>query len=75
MSLRHQWRISDPSDIEHDDNKTREMLGIFGEDHKRFKKNIGSRNFGEECFEFDMSLNNLKRFEKGWNWEEFIGKV
>ena len=75
MSLRHQWRISDPSDIENDDNKTREMLGIFGKDHKRFKKNISSRNFGEECFEFDMSLNNLKRFEKGWNWEDFIGKV
>jgi|DEB0MinimDraft_4_1074332.scaffolds.fasta_scaffold13471_2 hypothetical protein len=75
MSLRHQWRIADPSNIENDINKTKEMLGIFGKDHQRFKKNIDSRNFGEECFEFDMSLNNIKRFEQGWKWEDFVGQV
>ena len=75
MSLRHQWRIADPSNIENDERLTREMVGDFGHDHQRFKKNIGSRNFGEECFEFDMSLNNIKLFERGWNWQDFIGQV
>ena len=74
MSLRHQWDICDPIHIENDD-QIKEMLGIFGQDHKRFKKNIDSRNFGEEIFEFDMASNRIKRFEKGWKWEDFIGCV
>ena len=45
----------------------KEMCGIFGYDHLRFKQSIDSRNFGEECFEFDMASNNIKRFERGWN--------
>ncbi len=74
MSLRQQWNIADPSMVE-DDNQVLSMCGIFGEDHTRFKSNIEARNFGEEVFEFDMELNGIKRFEKGWNWEDFRGSV
>ena len=74
MSLRQQWNIADPSMVE-DDNQVLSMCGIFGEDHTRFKSNIEARNFGEEVFEFDMDLNGIKRFEKGWNWEDFRGSV
>ena len=73
-SLRHLWNIPNPSEITKEgDNK--EMCGIFGYDHLRFKQSIDSRNFGEECFEFDMASNNIKRFERGWEWEDFKGSI
>lgn len=73
-SLRHLWNIPNPNEIQKDQD-IKAMCGIFGQDHERFKANIDSRNFGEECFEFDMASNNIKRFEKGWNWEDFKGSV
>ena len=73
-ALRQFWAIPDPIDI-HRDDQIKEMLGIFGKDHERFKANIDSRNFGEELFEFDMASNRIKRFEKGWEWEDFKGCV
>ena len=73
-SLRHLWNVANPSDITRDSD-IQAMCGIFGEDHTRFKANIDSRNFGEECFEFDMASNNIKRFQQGWNWEDFKGSV
>ena len=73
-SLRHLWNIPDPIDI-YKDSQIKAMLGIFGKDHERFKANIDSRNFGEELFEFDMASNRIKRFEKGWEWEDFKGCV
>ena len=73
-ALRQYWAIPDPIDI-HRDDQIKAMLGIFGKDHERFKANIDSRNFGEELFEFDMASNRIKRFERGWEWEDFKGCV
>ena len=73
-ALRHLWNIPDPIDI-FKDSQIKAMLGIFGKDHERFKANIDSRNFGEELFEFDMASNRIKRFERGWEWEDFKGCV
>ena len=73
-ALRHLWNIPDPIDI-YKDSQIKAMLGIFGKDHERFKANIDSRNFGEELFEFDMASNRIKRFERGWEWEDFKGCV
>ena len=67
-SLRHLWNIPNPSEITKEGD-IKEMCGIFGYDHLRFKQSIDSRNFGEECFEFDMASNNIKRFERGWEWD------
>tara|TARA_Y100000389_G_scaffold39478_1_gene33907 strand:+ start:898 stop:1704 length:807 start_codon:yes stop_codon:yes gene_type:complete len=74
MSLRHLWRIADPSYVS-SESQTKAMLGIFGKDHERFRANIDMRNFGEEIFEFDMITNQIKRFERGWEWQDFKGSV
>ena len=38
-------------------------------------KAFDSRNFGEECFEFDMASNKSKDLKSGWEWEDFKGSV
>lgn len=74
MSLRQQWSIANPFDIT-EEKDIKAIVGQFGKDAKRFKSNIDSRNFGEEVFEFDMQQQNIKKFEKGWTWEDFNGSV
>ena len=59
-SLRHLWNIPNPSEITKEGD-IKEMLGIFGKDHRKIQANIDSRNFGEECFEFDMASNQHQK--------------
>ena len=74
-ALRHLWNIPDPIDITTETIKSKQCSESLEKITRDSKANIDSRNFGEELFEFDMDSNRIKRFEKGWEWEDFKGSV
>ena len=73
-SLRHLWNIPDPIEI-YKDSQIKAMCGIFGKDHDKIQSKYRFKKLWRRVFEFDMASNRIKRFERGWEWEDFKGSV
>jgi len=63
------WGLRSPKKIT--EKQTRSMLGDFGKVSKRFKTNTSMKDFGAECFEFDLESNGINRVKENWSWEDF----
>ena len=73
-SLRHLWNI--PIQVKslkiETSKKCVESLDKIISDSKQI---LILETLEKSCFEFDMASNNIKRFERGWEWEDFKGSV